>query len=185
MKKLFVEKKITYDGEQLKPLTNYLQHKVLGDSIVSWIGPCQVTVEHMIDGEDLLAGAQIAADEMVHFVLELFDFPLKAGILLQRLMAEMATTVIEELSEKTFKFTRSGDDIYLDKRKLNISIATVSSNSTLIHFAVNVKPSGAPVPISCLQEFSVEGKSFALALMEKVSVELDDVIAASQKVRSF
>jgi uncharacterized protein len=185
MKKLFVDKKITYDGEQLKPLTNYLKHQVLGDSIVSWVGPCQVTVEHMIDGEDLLAGAQIAADEMVHFVLELFDFPLKAGVLLQRLMAEMATDVIEDLSGKSFKFHRSGDDIYLDEKKLNISIATVSSNSTLIHFAVNAKPTGAPVPISCLQDFSVDTKSFALALMEKVAVEFDDVRSAAQKVRSF
>jgi hypothetical protein len=185
MKTFFVEKKFLYDGEQLKPLTNYLVHRQLGNSIVSWVGPCAVTNEHMMDGEDLLAGAKIAADEMVHFVLEIFDFPLKAGILLQRIMAEMTIDVIEDLSGKKMDFVRSGDDIYLNKKKLNISIATVSANSTLLHFAVNVKPTGAPVSICCLQELGVEAFPFAIKLMEKVAAEFKDVVDASQKVRIY
>jgi hypothetical protein len=185
MKVLWLEQKFKYDGRQLAPLTNYLQHKILGDSAVAWLGECEVTPEHMIDGEDLLAGSRISADEMVHFVIEMFDFPLKAAILLQRVMAELAIDVIEEQSPIKPQLRRSGDDIYWGEKKLNISIVTVSSNSTLIHFAVNSKGTGAPVPIACLEDFKVPPQKFAMSLMDKVALEVEDVLFASQKVRSF
>ena len=185
MKVLWLDKNIKYDGEQLKPLTNYLKHRVLGNSMVGWLGACDVTVEHMIDGEDLLAGASIKADEMAHFVLELFDFPLKAAVILQRLMAEMSAEVICGMSPQKPRFERRGDDLFFENKKLNISIATASSNSTLIHFAVNSKPTGAPVAICCLQDFGVDAREFSSAFMEKVRVEFEDIIEASQKVRSF
>lgn len=188
MKTLWLDKKITYDGEQLKPLFNYLDHGLLGNSCVAWVGPCNVTFEHMIDGEDLRAQAAIASDEMVHFILELFDFPLKAGVLLQRLMAETTLRVFRVLGvdEKTLaKIERKGDDLYLGNKKLNISIATATTNSVLIHFAVNVKSTGAPVEVLSLQDLDVHPQKFAKLLMENVAGEFKDVVEASQKVRCF
>lgn len=185
MKTKWLEDKIKYDGEQLKPLTNYLKHGVLGNSIVGWLGACDVTPEHMIDGEDLLAGAEIKADEMAHFVLELFDMPLKAAVFLQRLMAEISAEILLDMSPLKPQFERRGDDLYFKNKKLNISIATPSSNSVLVHFAVNVKATGAPVPISCLEDFQVNAQEFSQAFMEKVRLEFEDVILACQKVRSF
>lgn len=183
----WLDKKILYTGEQLKPLTNYLQHGLLGDSLVGWLGPCNVTPDHMIDGEDLRASAKISADEMVHFVLELFDFSLKGAVVLQRLMAEIAMDVISDINPKHPPLYRRGDDIYWDDKKLNISIATVSSNSTLIHFAINTKETGAPsdVHICWLASLDVDAKKFAMKFMEKFALEFDDIVNASRKVRTF
>ncbi len=187
MKTLFVNKKIKYTGEQLKPLTNYLQHGLLGNSAVAWIGACEVTPEHMIDGEDLRAHETIAADEMVHFVLELFDFDLKAGVILQRLIAEMVADFLRKNSKdpKAQMFIRKGDDLYVQDKKLNISIATVSTQSCLIHFAVNVKKTGAPVPILCLEDLGIPADTFAKSLLENLQKEIIDVFESSCKVRTF
>lgn len=186
MKIHWSEERIKYDGEQLKPLYNYLKHGVLGTSLVAWRGPCDVTIEHMIDGEDVRAGAKIAADEMVHFIAEIFDFSLKGGVLLQRLMAEMALDTLENLTgdkQMVSRFERRGDDLYLDGKKFNISIATTSSNSVLVHFAVNAKNTGAPVPVISLSDFKVAPEDFARDLLERVKTEMVDVLEAAQKIR--
>ncbi len=187
MKTLFVTEKIKYNGEQLRPLTNYLRYGLLGNSLVSWIGPCDVTVEHMIDGEDLRAQEKIAADEMVHFVFELFDMDLKAGVVWQRLMAEMIREYVMANSKKSLAgfWKRKGDDLYLDSKKLNISIATKSAQSCLIHLAVNHLSTGAPVPIVSLQELGIDGKKFAQDMMTLFQNEWVDVMDSSYKVRTF
>lgn len=187
MKMLFLPHKIKYTGEQLKPLTNYLQHGLLGNSVVAWLGPCAVSTEHMIDGEDLRAKESIAADEMVHFVFELFDVSLKAGVCLQRLMAEMVKTYLQNKSANPMaqKLFRKGDDLYFENKKLNISIATQSANSCLIHFAVNNLSTGAPVSILSLQELSVPADIFAKDLLQLLQQEVVDILEACQKVRTF
>lgn len=187
MKTLFVDKKIKYTGEQLKPLKNYLEHGLLGNSIVAWMGPCNVTPEHMIDGEDLRAGESIAADEMVHFVIELFDVDLKAGVVLQRLIAEMVASYLRVHSPEAAaqKLIRRGDDLYFGEKKLNISIATVSAQSCLIHFAVNSKKTGAPVSILSLEELGLAPETFAKDLLDLIQKEIKDVIDSSYKVRTF
>jgi uncharacterized protein len=187
MKTLLLKKKIKYTGEQLKPLTNYLQHGLLGNSAVAWLGACDVSTEHMIDGEDLRAKETIAADEMVHFVIELFDVDLKAGVLLQRLMAEMVKTYLQKNSKSPAaqKLIRTGDDLYFEKKKLNISIATLSANSCLLHFAVNSQKTGAPVSILSLDDLGVKPDVFAKDILQLLQSEVVDVLEASQKVRTF
>ncbi len=187
MKTVFLQKNIKYTGEQLKPLVNYLEHGLLGTSAVAWIGPCAVATEHMIDGEDLRSKETIAADEMVHFVFELFDVSLKAGVFFQRLMAEMVKTYVQTNSKNpgAQKLIRRGDDLYLADQKLNISIATTSAQSCLIHFAVNSKKTGAPVPILSLEDLGLPADVFAKDMLELVLEEISSVVEASYKVRTF
>ena len=89
MHTLFIDEKIKYTGDQLAPLYNYLQHGVLGDSVVSWQGACDIPMEKMIDGEDIRDRSTIAGEDMLHFVLELFHWPLSSAVTLQRLMGEI------------------------------------------------------------------------------------------------
>jgi len=187
MKTQFLLQKIKYDGSQLKPLSNYLEHGLLGSSVVAWLGPCSVTAEHMIDGEDLRAKKTIAADEMAHFIFEIFDLDLKSGIFLQRLMAEIVSSYLRKTSTNTAvsQLVRCGDDLYLQDKKLNISIATVSANSCLIHFAVNVLPTGAPVPILCLQDLGVPAEKFCKDVLLLLQTEIVDIFDSSYKVRVF
>lgn len=186
MKSRFVDTLEDYDGSQLVSLRNYLKHQLLGDSIVSWVGPCNVNTDHMVDGEDLLANSEIRGDKMLHFIVELFDSTLFAAVGLQRLMAATIKDVVQLTSgEKnlTADLRREGDDIYCGDKKFSISIATQSPTSSLIHFAVNVVNEGTPVPTISLQEFKLEAKPLALEVMRRFTAEIDSVREATRKVR--
>ena len=89
MRTLWIEQKLIYDGSQLRSLYAYLNHQILGDSMIGWRGPCDVQPEKMVDGEDLLAGSRICGSDMVHFLVEIFDRELFSGVLWQRLMASV------------------------------------------------------------------------------------------------
>lgn len=187
MKSLWLEQNTLYDGKQLQPLMNYLVHGLLGDSIVAWRGPCNVSAEHMIDGEDLRQEALIQGQDMLHFVVEIFDFSLRAGIALQRLMATLVVDTLKECStsDNIQQLKRSGDDLYLSDKKLNISIATATTNSVLIHFGVNVTNEGTPVATCSLKDFNVEPEKFAGLFLDKVTEEVKSIHRANQKVRVF
>lgn len=175
-----------YDGSQLRSLYAYMDHHILGDSMLAWIGPCDIPFEHMADGEDLLAHAQIKGDKMLHFIIEKFNISLFSGVSLQRLLAAVCIEVLQELSpDKTQAnlLIREGDDIYLGDKKLSISIATVSPVSTLIHFALNVVNTGTPVQTLCLQDLKVEPYEFAKVILHRFSQEIDTIDVATKKVR--
>jgi uncharacterized protein len=186
MKSKFLEIREKYDGSQLVSLNNYMKHGLLGDSIVAWIGACDVSLEHMVDGEDLLEKASIAGDRMLHFIIEKFDISLFAAVGLQRLMAAIvcaqltAMTKDKALGQSLF---REGDDIFSKNRKLSISIATQSPVSSLIHFAVNVNNKGTPVKTLALEDLGVNPKAFAAEIMARFCAEVDGIHQATQKVR--
>ncbi|MBX3022626.1 MAG: DUF366 family protein [Bdellovibrionales bacterium] len=186
MKHKFLETSEQYDGAQLASLRNYLKHHLLGDSVVAWVGPCDVHVDHMVDGEDLLAHARICGSEMLHFIVETFDTSLFAAVGLQRLLASLVKDELQVLARNkdlARSLTRDGDDIYAGTRKLSISIATQSPVSSLIHFAVNVVNKGTPVETLALEDLQVDAKSFAEAVMERFTTECESIRQATQKVR--
>lgn len=185
MKKLWINKNFQYSGEQLSSLYAYLNHKVLGDSIVAWAGPCNVSLEHMVDGEDLLEQAKIESDNMLHFIIEKFDSSLLFMTCLQRLLAEIVISEIQKLSANglSASLIRKGDDIYSGDKKLNISIATCSPSSCLLHFGINIGNEGTPVETCALSDFKIEPKAFAEAIMAKVVSEVEGLTRATQKVK--
>lgn len=183
MKKLFIPQKMKYDGTQLRPLFAYLDYKVLGDSVVSWVGACDIPFEHMIDGEDLLEKAEIRGAEMLHFIVELFDQDLFSAVCVQRLFASIVKDV---LTEKTkVSWSRKGDDLYFEDKKLSISIASKSINSVMIHFAMNVVNEGTPVKTCALSDWDLAARDLAEDLMTKLVVEIEDIKIATWKVRGL
>ncbi len=180
----FLKTQETYDGQQLRSHFAYLEHRILGDSAVAWVGPCSVPFEHMVDGEDFLQGSIIRGSLMVHFIIEYFNQNLFSGVLLQRLFAGIVRDVIYELSPmKNLKLSRDGDDLYFENRKLSISIATSSPISTLIHFAVNVQTKDVPVAAAGLKDLKVDEIQFAKLCLKKLKTEFEDVQKATWKVR--
>lgn len=179
MKTLFLDEKTTYTGPQLRSL--YLYEKGLkGDGMISWIGPCDVKTNDLVDAEDRVQNDFIKSKEMVHFLAEFFHKDVFFGICIQRLLAEIVIDVLEKMTKE--KFERKGDDIYSSGKKLNVSIATVSPVSTLIHFGVNVDSEGAPVPAIGLMDLSVDAKIFAERVLELLKKEIDEIFEASVKV---
>ncbi len=181
MKYTFIDQKINYDGSALKPLYSYVQHRLHGDSIVSFVGNCNVTLEHMVDAEDFVVSAEIKSDHMLHFIIEIFNPNLMLVVTLQRLLVSVAQNILNK------NLRREGDDLYLDTptgaKKLSVSIASVSSVSAMIHLGLNIKNEGTPVPTCSLEDLGVSAKEFALQLMKKISEEYLSIIEATQKVK--
>lgn len=183
MKTLFLQEEFTYDGTQLRSLFAYLGHGLLGDSVVAWRGGCEISFDHMVDGEDLREQAAIRGSRMLHLIFEIFDRDLFAGVALQRLTASIAKDLIEEKA-KDIRLKREGDDLYWNGKKLSISIATRSPVSTMVHFAMNLSNAGTPVPTCALEEdFGLETKNFASELLRRLESEYESILDATRKVR--
>ena len=131
MKTLFLKEEFPYTGPELRSLFLY-EKGLKGDGVLAWIGPCDVKTSDLVDAEDRIKNDFIKSKKMVHFLMEFFHRDVFFGVCIQRLTAEIMIDVLSEKSEKIF--TRKGDDIYCGSKKLNVSIATVSSLSTLVSF---------------------------------------------------
>jgi len=182
------QKSLIYDGAQLTPLHTYQNYKISGDSIVSWVAPCNVTLEHMVDYEDKIAHEKICGDMMLHFIVEFFPANLAFGVCLQRIFASLAMDLILEMSKAKFKIRRSGDDLYVNQGKsaegkLSISIASVSAVSTMIHFALNVVNSGTPVKTASLDDLKINPAEFSIEMMKRFCKEYDSILFATVKVK--
>lgn len=184
MEKKFIEKNMSYDGSQLRPLYAYETHKVIGDSVISWTGPCNITLDHMVDLEDKIVNSKICSDLMLHFIIEIFGPDLTAAVALQRLFASIVKDRILTETKEKFDLYRDGDDIYQknSEKKLSISIASRSAVSLMIHFAVNVTNEGTPVPTLCLQELKVDPQVLAQKIMDDFTHEYHSIVAATKKV---
>ncbi|WP_457741560.1 DUF366 family protein [Thermococcus sp.] len=142
------DKRIDYDGSAIGSHWAYRNFGILGNSLVVFRGRCDVKVEEMIDIEDLRANKKIRSDDMVHYIVEVFDLinTLFASTLQKLFIAKLC----EVLGEYGVKTTRKGDDIYVNGKKLSISIATVSPVSVKIHIGINIEARGIPKGVDAI-----------------------------------
>lgn len=186
MKTLFIEKPLKYDGAQLRSLFAYSEFGILGTSVIAFEGACDVQ-EHMVDLEDVRAGALIQGAKMLHLIIEIFDsnHSLAHGVSFQRLVTATAMEVMLKLNATLgSRLHRQGDDVYLDgDKKMSISIATKSPVSILIHWAINLTNEGTPVKTACLHDAGIDSKVFRERLLSQVSQEHASIIEATQKVQ--
>ena len=175
------DKQLTYDGSQLRPLYTYLEYGILGDSILGWQGPCDIPTDKIVDGEDLRASSRICGAMMLHFILEIFDQKLATAVLMQRLLVSIAKDLVFEKSGVAL--VRKGDDLYLDDKKFNISIASQSTVSSMIHIAFNVTNEGTPVETLSLGDLKIEAFDFAKDFLQAAEAEYHSIKRATMKVR--
>lgn len=188
MKTKWINKNITYDGTQLRPLFAYENFKISGDSIVAWVGPCDISFTNMKDLEDVVAGSAIRGSKMLHFIIEVFHQNIFSGVCLQRLFASIVKDVVNQdlaLIKKKTMLYRLGDDLYFQDKKLSISIATQGVLATQIHFAVNVSNEGTPVKTLSLEDLNLNPKELATTVMGLFSKEVDSIQFATVKVRTL
>ena len=113
---------IDYDGTQLAAHWIYRTLDIADDALVAFAGEARVSLDHMVDLEDVKKKAPIYSPAMLHFIGEWFDDNLEAMILRQHLFV---CGIYENLLERGItKMHRRGNDIYHDGRKLSVSIAT-------------------------------------------------------------
>jgi uncharacterized protein len=182
MQTLSCDERVDYDGSQLRAHWLLSRFGLCGDAAVAFRGACAVRSAEMADLADL-DGPGIAANDMLHVVWESFATPdLLLAVHRQRLLAAQAGEVLAQLAPNV-RLRRDGDDLWLGDGKLSISIATVTPVSSLIHFAVNATPGGAPVPIVSLRDLGVDPRVFAHALLARLAAEQASIAVARAKVR--
>ena len=154
-----IEDIFEYDGSQINPSWAFQEFGIYGSSIITWIGPVNITPDNLKDFADV--GLEIKSNYMVNFICEFFDQQppnMRIAYLRQRLLVMIFREI---LTEKGVKTTREGDDIFVDGRKLSISIASVSLSSAKIHFALNLEDKGTPSDVETIGLYDIEdGKVF-------------------------
>ena len=143
-----------YDGSQINPSWAFQEFGIYGSSIITWIGPVNITPDNLKDFADV--GLEIKSNNMVNFICEFFDQQppnMRVAYLRQRLLVMIFREI---LTENGIKTTREGDDIFVDIRKLSISIASVSLSSLKIHFALNLEDKGTPSDVDTIGLFDIK-----------------------------
>jgi hypothetical protein len=183
-------KTIEYDGSQLSPLWAYTNFDVQGDSVISFRGPCNVSEEFMVDMEDRRKHTAISSPDMLHFIIEQFSVGINEIVLVERLLATVITELLRDVIDEEADVEREYDNIYAaapgqkERAKLNVSVATVSPVSGLIHFGLNITGEGAPVEAVGLEELGVgDINKFAVDVAKFLIDEVKNVGIDASKVR--
>lgn len=148
-----VDEIFEYDGSQINPSWAFQEFEIYGSSIVTWIGPVNITPDNLKDFADV--GLEIKSNHMVNFICEFFDQQppnMRIAYLRQRLLVMIFREILTEYGVQT---KREGDDIFVDNGKLSISIASVSLSSAKIHFALNLEDKGTPDDVETIGLFDI------------------------------
>nr|WP_294998981.1 DUF366 family protein [uncultured Methanobrevibacter sp.] len=143
-----------YDGSQINPSWAFQEFGIYGSSIITWIGPVNITPDNLKDFADV--GLEIKSNYMVNFICEFFDQQptnMRIAYLRQRLLVMIFREILTEYGVAT---TREGDDIFVDGAKLSISIASVSLSSAKIHFALNLEDRGTPDDVETIGLYDIK-----------------------------
>lgn len=149
-----VDEIFEYDGSQINPSWAFQEFGIYGSSIVTWIGPVNITPDNLKDFADV--GLEIKSNYMVNFICEFFDQQptnMRVAYLRQRLLVMIFREILTEYGIST---KREGDDIFVENRKLSISIASVSLSSAKIHFALNMEDKGTPDDVETIGLFDIK-----------------------------
>ena len=146
-----------YDGSQINPSWAFQEFGIYGSSVITWIGPVNITPDNLKDFADV--GLEIKSNYMVNFICEFFDQQptnMRIAYLRQRLLVMIFREILTEYGVVT---TREGDDIFVDGRKLSISIASISLSSSKIHFALNLEDKGTPDDVKTIGLYDIKVKN--------------------------
>lgn len=182
MKLKWLDPIFLYDGTQLRSRWIEETAGLKGNVILGFCGKADVPIENMVDLEDVARNAPIYSEEMLHFIVEIFERDLEKMVLRQRLLM----AVIEEELKKyppCKNIRREGDDLYDGPSKLSVSIATSSPVSCLIHTGLNISSKNTPVLTKGLNDYDIDPKPLALTVMETFAREMKSIDHATTKVR--
>ena len=107
-----VDEIFEYDGSQINPSWAFQEFGIYGSSIITWIGPVNITPDNLKDFADV--GLEIKSNHMVNFICEFFDQQptnMRIAYLRQRLLVMIFREILTEYGVST---KREGDDIFVD-----------------------------------------------------------------------
>jgi len=165
-----------YDGSQVAPMWAHKKFQLNEDedSIVVMRGSMDVSREEMVDLEDLKNNEEIKGCDLIHFIVEHND---------------TNNPVVSYLRQRMFACIR-GDDLFVDNKKLSVSVATSGKSSMKFHFGVNVTAEGTPgyveaVGLKEIGFFEDDLKNFVDEICEKYINEIEKIKNDIKKTRVF
>lgn len=182
MKSQYVDRPMIYTGEELNAHWIYRNFGILGDAVVAFVGEVNVARDKMIDLSEVIDQSYIYSPSMLNFIIEHFDHDLNLAIYRQRLLM---ICIMEELQQLGIDVTRRGDNLFVHRGKLSISIATATTVSTLIHVGLNIDTDRTPVETAGLSQLGVADiRALAENIMMRYAREIEQIYEARCKVRS-
>lgn len=175
-----IEEPVCYTGKQLHSGWVARTTGLDGDAAAAFLGGCNVPTENLVDMDDAEAGEYIRAEKMAHVIVEHPSCPLAQAVLRQRLLVCILSDILCEMGRSV---RRDGDDIYVEGKKLTVSIAAPSPAGSLIHLGINIDPGGAPVAAVGLEEMGIDAKWLLAAVLERYKDEMASCAHAEAKVR--
>jgi len=175
--------KLDYDGSQLQHAFVYKKAGILGPTIAIFRGAADVK-DHLVDLEDKLANDFIKSADMWHFIIEIPGATITEAVALQRLFICLCIEMLSQINNNV-TYTRKGDDIIVNDKKLSVSIATLSRFSALIHVGINVTVGDdCPVEAIGLSDFVSPSliSIFGIGVARAFEAEYNDIKNATYKV---
>lgn len=184
MKSLFISEEIKFNGEQLCSHWAYTKFDLLGDNIVSFIGPCELEEKYLVGIDHYKKKTQIKSERMLHFVVEHFDLDLEKTLLKQKLLVAILKDKLNHRLKGDI-LQRWGDDIFDGDAKLTISTAVRTKVSTKIHLAVNISSQNTPVKTKGLEDYGIDPLDIAQVVMNQYRLDLRRVSERLVKTRAL
>lgn len=144
-----------YDGSQIRPFWAKEKFGISEDNIVVMVGGMNVKFENMIDMDELKAKKEIKTDKAIHFLIEHYDSnDICVAYYRQRIFCFVVEEILQKYLQKYLKvpnasIERKGSDLYIEGKKLSVSIATVGKTQK-IHFGINLTTKGTPNDIKTI-----------------------------------
>ncbi len=184
MKSLFVSEEIKFTGEQLHSHWAYANFDLFGDSIVSFIGPCEIEEKYLVGVDHYKKKIQIRSEKMLHFVLEHFDLDLEKAILKQKLLVSILKDKLNHRLKGDI-LQRWGNDIFDGDAKLTISTVTRTKVSTKIHLGINISSRNTPVKTKGVEDYGLDPLDLAQVVMNQYRLDMRRVEERLVKTRSI
>jgi len=184
MKSLYVKEKIEFTGEQLEPHWTYKNFDILGDSILAFVGPCDLKEEYLVGVDHFKKKTQIKSEMMLHFLVEHFDQDLEKAILRQKLlMSILKDKLNHRLGGDVFQ--RWGNDIFEQDFKLTVSTVTRTPVSTKIHVGINISSKDVPVKAKGLSDYGIDPDDIAEVVMNQYRLDMRRIQERITRTRSI
>jgi hypothetical protein len=184
MQSLFIKEEILFTGEQLISYWAYTHYEIPGDSILSFIGPCQIDEKYIVGIDHFKKKTQIKSESMLHFLVEHFDLDLEKAILRQKLLVDIVKDKLNHRL-KGDVLQRWGDDLFEADFKLTVSAMVKTPVSTKIHLGINISSRNAPVKARGLNDYGIDPHDISQAVMDQYRLDMRLISEKLWKIRSI
>ncbi|MEO0096600.1 MAG: DUF366 family protein [candidate division WOR-3 bacterium] len=173
MKTRFIKEELTFTGEQLRSLFAYDTYNILGDSLIAFIGACDISLKEAVDLESQKVRRYSYVPKMLHFLAEHFEMDVEKAILRSYLLLDIVKDILNE-KLGTLQIKRVGNELYDGESRVAISMAASSPISSLVYVGINVVPP-TETPAKGLEDYQIDIMEFGNLVLERYAKDSERI----------